>query len=259
MNCLLIFDHLNDIVFTKVNKEFANHINDFAVVQGLLEKSKECEVDIDIIVQIFSPIITSHRIMNCQFGNSYFSIQCEDDLTIYFDEYMGYLFVAISNDTEIHMKKYISICVTIVRYLCGPDVYQLKAKKERFELATKLIDSWSYLNTTDQATCIETVEQLIVNADLSTATIKALKESIEKLAPQIDCNRIHALVLVQNKFLSLYSSQNAKELSSADVLFLYDSQQQYNHERNQAHGYRYPQLPNPFSRYQIATLNAYHM
>ncbi|KAJ8937390.1 hypothetical protein NQ318_015470 [Aromia moschata] len=98
MNCLLIFDHLNDIVYTKYNEKFSKHINDFAVTQGLLTESPtECKIECDIIVQIFSPIITSHRIMNCQFGNSYSFIQCEDDLTIFFNEYMGYLFVAIGN------------------------------------------------------------------------------------------------------------------------------------------------------------------
>lgn len=43
-------------------------------------------IESDVIVQIFSPIITSHRIMNCQFGNSYTSIQCGDDLKLFFDE-----------------------------------------------------------------------------------------------------------------------------------------------------------------------------
>lgn len=39
-----------------------------------------------MIVQIFSPVVASHRIMNCQFGNSYNSIKCENNLSIYFQE-----------------------------------------------------------------------------------------------------------------------------------------------------------------------------
>lgn len=38
MNCLLIFDHLNDIVYTKFNETFAKHINDVATSQGLLSE-----------------------------------------------------------------------------------------------------------------------------------------------------------------------------------------------------------------------------
>lgn len=88
MECLLIFDHLNDIVFTKYNQKFVEHITEFAFKHKLIETREENATSIDnnIIVQLFSPIITSHRIMNCQFGNSYTSIQCQKDLNIYFDD-----------------------------------------------------------------------------------------------------------------------------------------------------------------------------
>lgn len=38
MKCLLVFDHLNDIIYTKYNRKFAVHINEFAKVQGLLDE-----------------------------------------------------------------------------------------------------------------------------------------------------------------------------------------------------------------------------
>lgn len=37
---------------------------------------------------------------------------------------MGYLFVSISNEDVTSMKRVLNVSVTIVRYLCGPDVYQ---------------------------------------------------------------------------------------------------------------------------------------
>jgi hypothetical protein len=40
----------------------------------------------DVIIQIFSPLIASQRIMLCQFDNSYQSITCENDLRIVFEE-----------------------------------------------------------------------------------------------------------------------------------------------------------------------------
>lgn len=36
MKCVLIFDHTNDIIYTKYNKKFLSHINEFAKTQGLL-------------------------------------------------------------------------------------------------------------------------------------------------------------------------------------------------------------------------------
>lgn len=52
------------------------------------EKEREFtgELNPDVVIQIFSPIITSQRIMGCQFGNSYVSVQCRDGTNIVFDE-----------------------------------------------------------------------------------------------------------------------------------------------------------------------------
>lgn len=100
------------------------------------------KINVNIIVQIFSPIVTSQRIMSCQFGNSYTSIECGDGLNMTFEEvisftrtgtkskavlyfqYMGYLFVCIGKEDVALMRRFLNVCVTIVRYLCGPDVLQ---------------------------------------------------------------------------------------------------------------------------------------
>lgn len=86
-------------------------------------------------------------------------------------------------------------------------------------IATRLIDSWTNLQDIDQAVFVEAVEQLVVNSDVSSVTLQILRKSVDKLVSSIDCSKIHAMVLVNNKFLSLYSSQNAKELSASDILF----------------------------------------
>lgn len=44
MKGLLIFDHLNDVVFTKCNKKFANHVQKLARLQGLISESKVCQM-----------------------------------------------------------------------------------------------------------------------------------------------------------------------------------------------------------------------
>lgn len=44
------------------------------------------EIDANVIVQLFSPMVASQRIMFCQFDNSYTSIQLEDDLNFVFEE-----------------------------------------------------------------------------------------------------------------------------------------------------------------------------
>ncbi|KAK4882940.1 hypothetical protein RN001_006259 [Aquatica leii] len=221
MKCILVFDYSNDIIYTKYNKKFSTHINELAKTQGLIpEENKDAKISSNIIVQIFSPIVTSQRIMSCQFGNSYTSIQCENGLNMTFEEYMGYLFVSIGKEDVISMKRFLSVCVTIVRYLCGPDVILLKTNKQAAATVTSLIDSWIYLHNTEQLMLIEAIEQLMINSDLSSTALKALQEAVDKLQSVIDRSKVHALILVQNKFLALYSSRTATSLSPTDILFL---------------------------------------
>lgn len=44
------------------------------------------DIDTNVMVQLFSPIVASQRIMFCQFDNSYTSIQLDDDLNFVFEE-----------------------------------------------------------------------------------------------------------------------------------------------------------------------------
>lgn len=50
------------------------------------EEDNEIGIDPDLILQIFSPMITSQRIMNCHFSNRYSSMQCQNGTNIVFDE-----------------------------------------------------------------------------------------------------------------------------------------------------------------------------
>lgn len=38
MKCLLVFDYSNDIIYTKYNKKFGNHINTYAKTQELISE-----------------------------------------------------------------------------------------------------------------------------------------------------------------------------------------------------------------------------
>ncbi|GJQ86235.1 hypothetical protein Trydic_g8935 [Trypoxylus dichotomus] len=220
MKCILLFDFTNDIIYTKYNKKFALHINEFAKSEGLLpEDHSSSKISANVLVQIFSPIVTSQRIMSCQFGNSYTAIQCEEGINIIFEEYMGYLFLSIGNDDIPSMKRFLSTCVTIVRYICGPNVLELKNNTNKSSLITHLIDCWMNLKSNDQAMFVEAIEQLTVNPELTASTVQGLREAVDKMQYLTDCSKIHGLLLVQNKFLGLYSSQNAKALSSTDTLF----------------------------------------
>ncbi|XP_047343215.1 Hermansky-Pudlak syndrome 1 protein homolog isoform X2 [Vespa velutina] len=225
MKGILIFDNLNDVLFTKCDKKFAFHIQKLARAQGLITENKNTD-DIDpkpcpnIIMQLFSPIVTSQYAMASQFGNSYTSMKCQDGTNMVFDEYMGYTFIYVGIEEIELMKRTLGICVSIVRHVCGPDVTILKSSRQKVHLVSSLLDAWVELRGSEQSILTEAVEQLSVNADLASVILKVLNDACDKLKGQSEFSNIHVLLLVKQKFLSLYSSKNAHDLCASDILLM---------------------------------------
>ncbi|BES99488.1 Hermansky-Pudlak Syndrome 1 [Nesidiocoris tenuis] len=223
MRCILVFDHLNDVIFSKCDREFVSHIRKLGSFQGMDTNGIQGEdgnMDLNFVIQLFSPIVTSQRIMSSQFGNSYTSIQCQDGLNVVFDEYLGYLFVHLGFSEINWLKRVLAVCVSIMQHLCGPDLSVLKTDLPRYTLIGRLLDTWTGLAGDDQGFLLEAIEQLTVNSELNMVAIKALREATDKMKSMLDRPKSHAVIFVENKFLSLYSSKSARDLSAKDLLFL---------------------------------------
>uniref|UniRef100_A0A1B6C2U9 FUZ/MON1/HPS1 first Longin domain-containing protein n=1 Tax=Clastoptera arizonana TaxID=38151 RepID=A0A1B6C2U9_9HEMI len=221
MHCILLFDHRNDIIFSKFDQKFALHINYLGVLQGLISKDeKNNEINKNVLIQLFAPLVTSQQIMSSQFSNSYTSIQCQDGTNMVFDEYMGYLFVHMGDEDVSWLKRALSVCICFVQHLCGPDVAELQINNSRSQLLAHLLDTWISLADKDQGCLVEAVEQLTINAELSNTVIKILKDAANKVKSMTEYSHVHALIFVDNKFVSLYSTKEAEELAPVDILFL---------------------------------------
>ncbi|XP_020289802.1 Hermansky-Pudlak syndrome 1 protein homolog isoform X2 [Pseudomyrmex gracilis] len=229
MRAVLIFDHLNDVLFAKCNKKFASHIVKLARTQGLLNSQDNKDVtDLEtsllspnIIMQLFSPIVTSQHVMASQFGNSYTSMKFQDGTNMVFDEYIGYTFIYLATKEVELMRRTLGICVSIVRHVCGPDVAILKTNWQKVGLVSSLLDAWCDLRNSEQSMLTEAVEQLSVNSEVSSSVLKVLHDACDKLkSSQPEFNNSHMLLLVGSKFLSLYSSKNAHDLCASDILLM---------------------------------------
>lgn len=227
MRAILIFDHLNDVLFVKCNKKFASHILKLATLQGLLDDDKDIK-DLEnsipspnIIMQLFSPIVTSQHVMASQFGNSYTSMKFQDGTNMVFDEYIGYTFIYIAVKEVELMRRTLGVCVSIVRHVCGPDIAILKTNWQKVCLVSSLMDAWSNLRNCEQSILTEAVEQLSVNAEVASSALKVLHDACDKLKnSQPEFSNLHVLLLVGSKFLSLYSSKNAHDLYASDILLM---------------------------------------
>lgn len=82
------------------------------------------------------------------------------------------------------------------------------------------MDTWSRLYASDQATLIEGIEHLPVNAELKQIAQKTLELATENLKQDPHSQRSHGCLFVRNKLLSFYSSKQAQEIAPSDILFL---------------------------------------
>lgn len=115
MDGLLIFDQQNDVIYTKFNDQMKTKLYELALEQELIEVDAvrishtftlsfaviiyfkfQVEKDFlnpNVLIQIFSPIIASQRIMTCQFDNSYSSLECEGNINFVFEEVNNFLII----------------------------------------------------------------------------------------------------------------------------------------------------------------------
>jgi len=89
--------------------------------------------------------------------------------------------------------------------VCSQLIFRLKRIPARADILSRMLDVWIQLRDTEQSFLVEAVEQLSVNPDIASATMKALQDATERLKAATDFNRVHAMVFVENKFLSLYT------------------------------------------------------
>ncbi|GBN12679.1 hypothetical protein AVEN_77236-1 [Araneus ventricosus] len=219
MKGVMIFDNLNDLVFSDVDVELSKHIQKLAMKDGLLEGSFfgsiEQEMDKNIVMQLFSPLIASYKVMQAQFGNQYKYIESEDGILLVFDEILNYIAISICHKDEKleAVQKELSLFLIFVEMLFGPSLHMMKSDISvccelcsRSDLVSLILDKWRVLSTEQQTYLVEAVERLIINPDITAMCINLLQQVLEKMRHNHkDGTYSHAFLLVDTKLVALYS------------------------------------------------------
>uniref|UniRef100_A0A6A7G668 Hermansky-Pudlak syndrome 1 protein homolog n=3 Tax=Hirondellea gigas TaxID=1518452 RepID=A0A6A7G668_9CRUS len=226
---ILIFDHLNDLIYIKSDHSFLRHVQGMAIAQGLTSPSEisnvPAAVEPNLLVQLFSPLITSHQVMDVQFGNPYSSITCHDNTTIALQKYEGCVFVCVGRQEEEELQRLLNIVIRLTKLLVGPCVNVLRESSERRRVLGRLVKAWLRLVQQQQCYLVEAVERLLVGPDIAAPAVQVLSQVLDKMKSSSNSSNAglipcHALLLVRNKLLALYSSRSAQELSASDILLL---------------------------------------
>lgn len=228
MKCVLIISSLPDILFVHADKAFIKHVNKLSRNAGFIsDYHNEDEMDMTALSQIFSPMITSLTYMN-DLGNPYSSILCEDGTLFVFNQFDDLVFTAVNGDgeeSEEFLKRKLSVVYRLATLHYGASLELLKpeilsAQKKAWKTLGSLIDTFGFLSTQQQSFLVEAVERLHVNQNLGGMAISLLEEALNLARTRGGQNAVHSLIMVNTKLLALYSSPNASELKSADLLLI---------------------------------------
>ncbi|KAH8296967.1 hypothetical protein KR044_002076 [Drosophila immigrans] len=225
MNGLIVFNSANDVVYQNLNASLTDKICNIAITQGLLSAASRTApgvpLDSNVLLQIFSPIISSQRIMHCQFDNAYASFQCENGFNLVFGDLLGFSFLKIGQVEIEQLTRQLGVAMTLTRYCYGANLFGAQAGLVQQELLTQCINCYeSQLCQEEQAYLLEAMPKLLVNPELKRTVHITLDATLEQLRQNGGQQRAHALLMISHKLLALNSTRQALPLAPADLLFL---------------------------------------
>lgn len=108
MEGFFVFDMSNDLLYRFTNNEMNEKLMEIAKKNGLIseiETAHEC-LTIEVLMQVFNPLLANLRFMLIQFDNSFKFVKCNHGFNMVFnDENFGFLLVTISNTKSIEFMQ----------------------------------------------------------------------------------------------------------------------------------------------------------
>lgn len=221
MDGFFVFDLSNDLVFKYTNDLMKDKLISIAKKMTVETHDFVNDLTADSLIHIFNPLLANLRFMLIQFDNSFNFVKCEHGFNMVFGDYFGFLFITINDHKSIeYMQRSQGVYISLVRFLLGPSIHQLKTDNRSSEMLVSLIENWKTLYEDDQDVCLEVIQQLIVNNDVKKKIVSALECALEKLKQTAQYQRNHAVIFVGNKFLSMFSARTSQQLTPSDILLL---------------------------------------
>ncbi|XP_043221718.1 Hermansky-Pudlak syndrome 1 protein homolog isoform X2 [Amphibalanus amphitrite] len=221
---VIIFDRLNDVMFSHGDEKFEEHIRCMAARNGLFYPAYSDTMPetrgerADVLLQLFSPFLASQRIMAMEFRDPYSEVECEDGLVMVFHEYLTYQCLCLSRHSTLSPRKYVSAAVSLAKLLCGPVLSRLKSGDGSLsQMLSAMLMSYCQLQRSNQAYHVEAVERLIIGDQVQNKMVSVLQRVVASLPSG---SRSHAFLTVEGTLVSLYSGRHVAELSPAAVLSL---------------------------------------
>ncbi|CAL1530917.1 unnamed protein product [Lymnaea stagnalis] len=227
MKCLLVVNQLNDPFYIDYDVDFAEYIIRRAQDKGLLEHDADItKLDANLVMQLFSPLINSQRLLIDRTKEPCSSIVCPNGFRFVFKHMEDLLIVTINGDgteSEVFLNRKIEVFIMVMRFMFGPVCEEMGqshsySKKAKWNFLRQLMNNWANMVESEQGFLVEAIERLHVNQVVSEKCVEILERSVKQIQAARDQPTQHAILLVNSKLLALYSNRSAHELRAKDIL-----------------------------------------
>ncbi len=119
---VILFDHHDDLLYVYSDDEFRNKIKSVADSMDISNTNSGGALEEIAVMQMFSPLLTSYRVMSHEFQNCYDAVTCEDGSSLAFYEQMNFLLVAVASRTSINAVHLVRATFRIMQHVVGPSL-----------------------------------------------------------------------------------------------------------------------------------------
>ncbi|XP_053210700.1 BLOC-3 complex member HPS1-like [Panonychus citri] len=237
MDCLMIFDVNNYLIYVKPNRKFLEGLSSLVfdsklsdlpsvekVTQLLVKDSKQLE---NMIVLIFAPYVAAIRVLGEEsptldvFQDKYPTVK------LIHSQFLDYIFFYVADTTNFHhdkqMEHNLITLVAISKFLFGVALSEIKGDDKQMNLLTSMYNNW-LINSSCPVYLVEAMEKLFISQSIQKVFGDLLRSNVIKLSSQTDRFSIeipsHGLFFVERKLLTRTSSRNATKLNKGDLVLI---------------------------------------
>ena len=247
---IVLFDNHDDLLYVFSDDEFRGKIQSVADSldmpleygqDGGSKKANDNGVEAMVVMQMFSPLLTSYRVMNHEFQNYYDGITCEDGSTVAFYEKMNFLIVAVAK-ASINAVHLVRVSYSIMQHVVGPSLSmygnlpnvkqnqfyysfflpvmitvmsfivlavnnRLKHSDTHSELTTLLLGKFLLLRQSSQPVITESLHYEPISEEANAFILQILQQAVSdlNLLAGVPESRAHILVIKETSIVAIYS------------------------------------------------------
>ncbi|XP_003745937.1 uncharacterized protein LOC100897931 [Galendromus occidentalis] len=225
MRAFLVFDPMNDLVFSLPDDKFCKHVTSVAYSSGLIDSPKE-KVSNDILVHLFAPLLASQKIYKNQLNNPCACIQCDEETLILFTEYLGYTIIYICNSTESRQgteKRRVNTLLQCVWHLYACALPGLRTdfrfEKPRAKLLKSVMAQYDELKRESLPWLVESQRYYPYSKE-NQKLLQEILASVRQKTNKLPLTFSHAMLFIDGQCALQHQASGALRLSITDSFHL---------------------------------------